>query len=493
MSLDRTRVPKRTLRALLLTSAVLGGLGAAALAPAPAYAQAADAETLRQMKQELEALKAAEAQAKADERARAQRIDALAKQLARASGEAIVELPTTTELAAAPALRSKEGGPSFEIYGFGQADYIQDFQRVDPSWEGAFRPSKIPVDNGQFGDNGQSILSVRQSRFGARARQSIAGKDLFVRFEFDVFGTGNNAGETIFRMRHAYGSWGPILAGQTDTLFQDADGFPNGVDYWGPVGMVALRNPQIRYTFAMDGGHKFAVALEKPSNDIDAGAIRQLDPNLGANIRGSEKLPDLTGQYRYDGGWGHVVVAGILRKVAYETSGTPDNEPRDSKMGWGVNLSTSFKTWDKDVLRLAVVYGEGIASYMNDGGTDLGPKLRNRNGPPIIGVPPPGILGPKAVPSLGVVAFYDHYWNDQWSTSFGWSMHRQEPVSFQQTGAYENGQYASVNLLYTPDKRILIGGEALWGQRENNDGNKGEDTRLQFTFKYSFSSNDFLQ
>ncbi len=29
---------------------------------------------------------------------------------------------------------AQAGGPSFELYGSAQGDYIQDFQRVDPSW-----------------------------------------------------------------------------------------------------------------------------------------------------------------------------------------------------------------------------------------------------------------------------------------------------------------------------------------------------------------------
>ena len=36
---------------------------------------------------------------------------------------------------------------SFEIYGFAEADAIQDTKRVDPNWSDAFRPSKIGVDD----------------------------------------------------------------------------------------------------------------------------------------------------------------------------------------------------------------------------------------------------------------------------------------------------------------------------------------------------------
>jgi len=32
---------------------------------------------------------------------------------------------------------------NFEIYGFAMADWIQDTKRVDPSWQDAFRPSRI--------------------------------------------------------------------------------------------------------------------------------------------------------------------------------------------------------------------------------------------------------------------------------------------------------------------------------------------------------------
>src|SRR5215203_4001624 len=157
--------------------------------------------------------------------------------------------------------------------------------------------------------------------------------------------------------------------------------------------MVFLRNPQIRFTYKT-GSNEFAVAVEKPGNDIDVGNVRELDPGIGNNIQGDEELPDLTAHWRYTGGWGHLQLAGILRRVGYETVGTPGNEPADSEMGWGVNATSNIKLLDKDVLHLGVVYGEGIASYMNDGGTDMGPQARPGVAPPIVGGPvaPPGSI-----------------------------------------------------------------------------------------------------
>src|SRR4029079_19520753 len=56
---------------------------------------------------------------------------------------------TTTTAACAATLASLalpargQDTKSFEIYGFAQADYIQDFKRVDPAWQDTLRPAKI--------------------------------------------------------------------------------------------------------------------------------------------------------------------------------------------------------------------------------------------------------------------------------------------------------------------------------------------------------------
>ena len=48
------------------------------------------------------------------------------------------------------------------------------------------------------------------------------------------------------------------------------------------------------------------------------------------------------------------------------------------------------------------------------------------------------------------------------------------------------------NLLYTPAKQIMTGIEALWGERQDNNGDTGSDVRIQVSVKYSFSSKDFM-
>jgi len=476
--------------AVLLMSG--SALAQTALSTAPADPPAASLAEIQSLRGELDIIKAESEQARAKEAARERKIDDLQRRLDAAAGIPPAPPPVTqlTEVAPAqpgePLLKKIPG--DFEISGFTQLDYIQDFDRVDPNWADTLRPSKIPTTPGLFGSNGQALFSVKQTRLAFQANEQIAGQPFYVKVDFDFFGTGVDAGQTTIRLRNAYGQWGPILGGQTNTLFMDLGLFPNVIDYWGPAGMVFLRDPQLRITFLDEPSMKFAMAIEKPGNDVDPGLIRDIAPGVANNLQPNNPVPDLTAQLQGRGNWGHVQVAGILRDVGYDSLAVLDNAPKGNVLGWGVDTSAVIKTWKNDQIMAGVVYGQGIANYMNDGGTDLAPEVTAYNAEGM-----PTALAARAVPLLGLTFYYDHYWSSKFSTSLGWSETKVENTSFQAPEAFQSGQYASINLLYTPDSHLLFGGELLYGRREDNDGLSGNDLRVQFSFKYSFSSKDFFQ
>jgi hypothetical protein len=60
----------------------------------------------------------------------------------------------------------KAAEPSFEVYGFAQLDYIQDFNRVDPQWDSTLRPSKIPTTEGTVWKRRPSDLERAPKSFG---------------------------------------------------------------------------------------------------------------------------------------------------------------------------------------------------------------------------------------------------------------------------------------------------------------------------------------
>jgi hypothetical protein len=427
----------------------------------------------------------AQAGAITDPQQRAQAIQDIQDMKARISRiESALGLPAAAPaIQYAPPLPKSPSDHNLELYGFIQLDAIQDFDRVNPDWEATLRPSRIPTAHGEFGTDGQSIFSVRQSRLGAKATGMLAGKPYEAKFEFDLYGVGVDAGQTTMRVRHAYASWGPFLAGQTNTLFMDGDIFPNVIDYWGPPGMVFLRTPQIRWTFFDRNGWKAAVALEHATNDIDTGNLRLIDEDIASSIRNDEKMPDITAQVRYAGKWGHVQLAGIYRRLGYETLDTEDNRPRGHKDGWGVSLGASANV-SLATLRLGAVYGRGIASYMNDGGMDFGPNVAV--------VPQPGTLvlvpSAEAVKLFGMTSYVDFNWSKQWTSSIGYSFDSVDNTSFQSADAFHKGEYASVNLLWHPVSNVFTGGELLWGERTDNDGDKGKDLRFQYSFHWDFSS-----
>ncbi len=57
---------------------------------------------------------------------------------------------------------------SLEIYGFAMTDLGFNFDQINPAWFDALRVTKLPVSKNQFGTNGNTYFSVRQTRFGVK-------------------------------------------------------------------------------------------------------------------------------------------------------------------------------------------------------------------------------------------------------------------------------------------------------------------------------------
>jgi len=160
---------------------------------------------------------------------------------------------------------------SIDLYGFVMLDSGYEFGQTDPNWFDVMRPTKLPSFQNEFGPNGNVYFSVRQTRFGVKTTTPTQFGDLKTQFEFELFGTGVDAGQTTFRLRHAYGELSQFGAGQTWSPFMDIDVFPNSLEYWGPNGMVFFRNVQIRWMPVRTDRDEVILAIERPGASCDQG------------------------------------------------------------------------------------------------------------------------------------------------------------------------------------------------------------------------------
>ena len=178
------------------------------------------------------------------------------------------EAPTTAPPPASPPEEKQQdtggkGESTFTIYGFAMLDAGYQFKQNDPNWFDVIRPTKLPAFRDQFDPDGKVYYGVRQSRLGVKSSTPTKYGELKTQFEFELFGTGVDAGQTTFRLRHAYGELGQFGAGQTWSPFMDIDVFPNSLEYWGPNGMVFFRNLQFRW-MPLKGRNSVTLAVERP-------------------------------------------------------------------------------------------------------------------------------------------------------------------------------------------------------------------------------------
>jgi hypothetical protein len=368
-----------------------------------------------------------------------------------------------------------QDGIRTDIYGFVMTDVGYNTDGMDPAWFDVQRPTKLESFDGEFGNEGSVFFSVRQTRFGVKSFFPTDMGELRTTFEWEMFGTGVDAGQTTLRLRHAYGELDKFGAGQYWSPFMDIDVFPNTVEYWGPPGMAFFRNVQLR-VMPIQGDSRLTIALERPGASADQGEFEDRIDATGP-IVARFPMPDLSAEYRMGRPWGYIEVAGIVRQMEWDDLGTDPEDVSGSATGWGVNLSSNLKIGSSNVIRLSALHGEGVENYMNDAPADVG-----------IEVDGSGNIEGVALPVTGVVAFLDHAWNSKFSSSVGYSQVHIENSNGMSDDAFKLGQYALANVLYTPVPNVMMGVEGGWVRRENfQDGFGTENYHVQLSFKYNFA------
>ena len=329
-----------------------------------------------------------------------------------------------------------------------------------------FSAGNIPIDGS--GEKYQYNFNARDTRLWLTANVPTELGVLGGHVEMDFFSSDKSGNEVVSnsyipRLRHAYVNYGNFTAGQTWTTFMNVSAIPDMNDSGGPPGILFVRQPLLRYQKQQEWG-KISFALEQPESTLTT--------STGARIAtDDERIPDFVTRIDFDGSWGNLSVAGLLRQIRSDTNGDSDNS-------WGAALNASGRiyTFGSDNIRFALSYGNALGRYMSvnsfaDGAIDSNGKIRLNE-------------------MFGGHIAYQHWWSEKLRSnlSLGYSRADNNFLSIPTLPAELNKSLFSshLNLLWSPTTSATLGIEWIHGKRNLEDGRDGELDRIQFASMFRF-------
>ena len=343
------------------------------------------------------------------------------------------------------------GAFTFKPGGRVKLDVIRDFKPIGS--EDSFDTRTIPVD-GSEGTN--SNIHAKETRLNLDIRGMAEQRELRLFIETDFYGT-----SSALRLRHAYGSWGGLLAGQTWSTFMDDDNLPRTIDFESPTAFAQIRQAQARWTQKATAAITWSAAVEDNKSAIT------VPPNIPG--KAEYPMPDLVGRVRFDLPGGHITTSGFVGAARFRPTEV-DDDP-DTVTLWGTMGSAKFTTIGRDYAYGVVTIGEGIGRYR--GGITAVPDESG------------------ALHAVGGVAFmggYEHFWTERWSSNAVYSIADTNNEAFYTAAVPKRLQYTAANLLYAfLGDRAWTGVEYLYGDRKvfGDDENTGSAHRVQYAVRFN--------
>lgn len=345
--------------------------------------------------------------------------------------------------------------PDIKLGGYVKVDFIQDYDPIGNAYQ--WKVNSIPVaGTAAASQGGQTTIHARETRLTLTLHEDTPRGMFKAYVEGDFYGD-NNA----FRIRHAYGEYGGFLGGQTWTTFMDISARPRSLDYEGPDAEIFVRQAMIRWTRPISEQLTFSVAVEQPGGQF-------VTPDtLSGSARSN--VPDIPASLRYHGGRGHVQLAGIARQIRFDGE---TGSPEVTTTGYGANLSFRLNTSGKDALMGEVAAGKGIGRYIESFSGEHADAVFVSN------------ADMEALQAGSAVIAYEHHWNGSLQSSLAFAMATLDDDSRLSPSAIKETKDARFNVIWAAYRKVDIGGELLWGERENQNGATGEAWRLQFSMIY---------
>lgn len=353
--------------------------------------------------------------------------------------------------------------------GYIKADAIFINEEYGQSGSGVFRdilvPGAIGVDSSK---DSSSYLHAhaKESRFYLKTLSELNGKSLTSHIELDFIasGQGNERISNSYspRLRHAYVQYGNWLAGQTWSTFMNVGALGESLDFAGggyASARVFVRQPMLRYS-----NKGLTIALENPE-----ATLTQQD---GSRLVGDDSiLPDIIVKKSFKTDLGSFSAAAMVREISYDDNNGND----DSAIGGALHLSGKIHLAGKDDLRFSAFAGNALGRY--NALNAFNAAQIDANG------------DVELVNQVGGYVAYRHFWGDsnyRSTFTYGATSGDYDTAALATTAVNKSVQSASINLLYSPVPQLTYGGELIFAQRELENGQQGDQQRLQFSVKYGF-------
>jgi hypothetical protein len=215
-------------------------------------------------------------------------------------------------------------------------------------------PAGSQLDNAFNGGNWD--FTARRSRVWFQTWTPTDWGELRTYIEMDFAGSQ----PAIPRLRHAYGTLGPVLIGQTNTLFGGLIGAPELLDDGAPQVLGALRVPQIRYSHNFGHGLVLSVALEDSAEIGDAGsgiigsacnssgtcsALTGAQFAASQGFLGPRRWPNVTAALQWNFPNGAIYASGMVGQLDVDSgTGSYDGQIHaDSSFRWGGALAGMYQ------------------------------------------------------------------------------------------------------------------------------------------------------
>ena len=328
--------------------------------------------------------------------------------------------------------------------------------------------SQIPLGKSP-GEHSQITFNAKETRLWFRSFTPSKWGDINTLLEMDFYGDAATYTYTP-RVRHAYGSLGNFLAGQTWTTFLNVNVLPNLLDPGGSAGAVyGVRQPLVRWTqpFTIENlPMDVQIALESPRSRIRDVPTADADVFSTPN---ADRYPDLVARVNFNPDWGKFSLATLGRQVRNTDSVSGRSQ---SEWGGAISLAGKINTVDLDNIRLILNYGNAMGRYVASSNTFEDAVLSN------------GHL--QLVDIYSGMFSYQHFWSKDWQSNVTYGFVHANQSALAGNNITSQVQSVHANLLWSPINPIILGMEYIYATRDVFDGRNGELQRIQFSARYNF-------